>query len=39
MIEMNIKDFIEAARQHLFGLMLMPKPQPALIPIPVRRVP
>lgn len=36
LIEMNIKEFIEAARQHLFGLM--PAPQPALIPIPVRQV-
>ena len=36
MTEMNIKEFIAAARQHLFGLI--PAPQPALIAIPVRQV-
>lgn len=36
MIEMNIKEFIEAARQHLFGLV--PAQRPALMPIPVRQV-
>lgn len=35
MDEMNIKEFLAAAREHLFGLM--PAPQPALIPIPVRQ--
>lgn len=36
MIEMNIKEFIEVARQHLFGLT--PAPQPVLAPVTARQV-
>lgn len=35
MSEMNVKQFIEAARQYFFGMM--PVPQPALVAIPVGR--
>ncbi|MDP3635990.1 MAG: hypothetical protein U0989_13015 [Azonexus sp.] len=36
MTEMNIKEFIEAAHRYLFGQV--PVRQPALIPVPIRRV-
>lgn len=36
MIEMNIQEFIAAARLYLFGML--PAPQPALIPVVARRV-
>ena len=35
MIDMNIKEFMAAAQQYLFGFI--PAQQPALIPIPVRQ--